>query len=55
MIKEIHDAHWLLQNATAGPYMVVLSTSLFSDVIELLMEQPAIVAGIVVHDNITER
>lgn len=55
MIKEINDAHWLIQNATAGPYMVVMSTSMFTDVIEMLMQQPSIIAGILVYDNVTER
>ncbi|KAJ8734054.1 hypothetical protein PYW07_014605 [Mythimna separata] len=53
MIKEIIDVQWLMQNATAGPYMVVVSTHLFPDVIEHILEKPAIIAGILLHDNAT--
>lgn len=55
MLKEFNDVQWLLQNATAGPYMVVVSTYLFSDVIEHILEKPDIVAGMLLHDNATGR
>lgn len=55
MIKDVSDAQWLVENSTAGPYMAVVSTAQFNDVIELLMEQPANVAGILLYDNITNR
>ncbi|CAH0600525.1 unnamed protein product [Chrysodeixis includens] len=54
MIKEINDAQWLVQNASAGPYMAVVSTAQFYDVIEIFMQQPANVAGILLYDNATD-
>lgn len=53
MLKEFNDVQWLMQNATAGPYMVVVSTYLFSNVIERILEKPDIIAGILLHDNAT--
>nr|XP_021182920.2 nicastrin [Helicoverpa armigera] len=53
MIKDISDAQWLMQNASAGPYMAVVSTAMFYDVYELLLSQPALIAGVLLHDNVT--
>ncbi|KAH9634004.1 hypothetical protein HF086_001206 [Spodoptera exigua] len=54
IIKDITDAHWLMENATAGPYMAVVSTGLFYDVFELLFKQPDLIAGILLYDNATK-
>ncbi|XP_050360014.1 nicastrin [Nymphalis io] len=55
MIQNVTDAEWLIHNSSAGPYMAVVSTSLFYDVIELFMQQPDNVAGVLLFDNITMR
>lgn len=54
MIKDVTDAHWLVENATAGPYMAVVSTALFYDVFDLLFKQPELIAGILLYDNATK-
>ncbi|KAL0850203.1 hypothetical protein ABMA28_012067 [Loxostege sticticalis] len=51
MIKEINDALWLTQNGTAGPYIAVVSTALFHDIIEEFMNNPTNVAGILVYED----
>ncbi|XP_075985469.1 nicastrin [Anticarsia gemmatalis] len=53
MIRGVEDAQWLVQNSTAGPYMAVVSTALFYDVIELFMDQPAYISGVLLYDNAT--
>lgn len=53
LIRDVSDAQWLTQNATAGPYMAVVGTSLFYDVMDLLLDQPQNVAGVLVFDNAT--
>lgn len=55
MIREVNDAKWLSQNATAGPYMAVVSTLLFPDVVDELLEYPENVAGILLYENATKR
>ncbi|CAH2068575.1 unnamed protein product, partial [Iphiclides podalirius] len=55
MINDISDAQWLAHNASAGPYMAVVSTALFHDVIELVMANPANTAGILIYHNSTMR
>lgn len=55
MIKEINDALWLTQNASAGPYIAVVSTSLFHDVVDELINYPKNVAGILVYENANQR
>lgn len=53
MIRNVNDALWLVQNATAGPYMAVVSTILFDNVIEIFLEQPTEIAGVVLYENIS--
>ncbi|XP_052737309.1 nicastrin [Bicyclus anynana] len=53
MVYNISDAQWLVHNSTAGPYMAVVSTALYYDVIELLLQEPANIAGILLYDNAT--
>lgn len=55
MIKEVSDAEWVALNASAGPYVPVVSTSQFHDVIEVFMENPDNIAGILLYENITTR
>lgn len=51
MIDGIGDAKWIITEALAGPYMAVVNTSLFDDVIELFMENPEKIAGVLVYDE----
>lgn len=51
MINDISDTAWLVNNATAGPYMAVVSTSMFLDVIDLFLLTPDNIAGILVYQN----
>ncbi|XP_045760866.1 nicastrin isoform X3 [Maniola jurtina] len=53
MIYNISDAQWLVHNGSAGPYMAVVSTALYYDVIELLLQEPDNIAGILLYDNAT--
>ncbi|XP_069354444.1 nicastrin isoform X1 [Maniola hyperantus] len=53
MIYNISDAQWLVRNGSAGPYMAVVSTSLYYDVIELLLQEPDNIAGVLLYDNAT--
>lgn len=55
MINDISDAQWLAHNASAGPFMAVVSTALFYEVIELLMSKSANLAGILIYHNSTMR
>ncbi|XP_041974458.1 nicastrin [Aricia agestis] len=55
MVRDISHAQWVVYNATAGPYMPVVSTSVFNIVIELLLEEPSNIAGILVFHNATAR
>ncbi|CAK1548578.1 unnamed protein product [Leptosia nina] len=55
MIKEISDAQWLISNSSAGPYVAVVSTSLFNNIIDLLIAEPNHVAGVLLYDNSTTR
>lgn len=55
MVKDVSDAQWLVNNGTAGPYVAVVSTRLFYDVVELLMGTPENVAGVIIYDNATDR
>ncbi|XP_072936066.1 nicastrin [Epargyreus clarus] len=55
MIREENDALWLVHNSTAGPYIAVVNTALFGDVIELLLAEPDNVAGVLLYDNATVR
>ncbi|KOB70276.1 Nicastrin [Operophtera brumata] len=51
MIRDIDDAKWLVTDAAAGPYMAVVNTSLFNNVIELFMENPDNIAGVLVYNR----
>lgn len=51
MIRDIDDAKWLVTDAAAGPYMAIVNTSLFNNVIELFMEKPENIAGVLVFDR----
>lgn len=51
MIQNTSDAEWLVFNASAGPYMAIVDTVVFYDIIELLMKNPENVAGILLYDN----
>ncbi|KAM3966462.1 nicastrin [Aphomia sociella] len=53
MIRDVSDAQWLALNATAGPYMAVVSTLMFHSVVDILMDHSHNVAGILVFDNAT--
>ncbi|CAG4922292.1 unnamed protein product [Colias eurytheme] len=55
MIFDVADAEWIVHNSTAGPYVGVVSTSLFHSVIDLLISEPSNVAGILLYDNATMR
>ncbi|XP_045455287.1 nicastrin [Melitaea cinxia] len=55
MIQNVSDAQWLVHNSSAGPYMAVVSTWLFYDIIEILMHHPENVAGVLLYDNVTMR
>lgn len=51
MITDVNDAKWLVTDATAGPYMAIVNTSLFNNVIELFMEKPENIAGVLIYDK----
>lgn len=51
MIQNKTDAEWMIYNASAGPYMAVVNTVVFYDVIDLLLEKSHNVAGILLYDN----
>ncbi|XP_053601840.1 nicastrin [Plodia interpunctella] len=53
MVRKIDDAQWIAFNGTAGPYMAVVSTAIFHEVIEILMSHPENVAGILLFANVT--
>ncbi|CAH2267190.1 jg2922 [Pararge aegeria aegeria] len=53
MIYNISDAQWLVHNSSAGPYMAVVSTTLYYDIIEILLRYPDNIAGILLYDNAT--
>lgn len=55
MIRAVSDAEWMTLNGTAGPYTAVVSTSMFREIVEVLMQHPTNVAGILVYDNATEK
>lgn len=55
MVKEVSDAEWVAFNSSAGPYVAVVSTAQFHNVIELFMAHPDNIAGILLFDNATER
>ncbi|XP_048006054.1 nicastrin isoform X2 [Leguminivora glycinivorella] len=55
MVKDVTDAQWLVFNGSAGPYMAVVSTATFQNVVDLLMDNPHNVAGILLYENATER
>lgn len=55
MIRDVGDAQWLVTNATASPYIAIVSTSMFSNVIEVFMEHPDNIAGVLIYENATER
>ncbi|XP_047523406.1 nicastrin [Pieris napi] len=55
MIKDVEDAQWIIKNASSGPYVAVVSTSLFQSVINLLIDDPSNVAGVLLYDNATMR
>lgn len=54
IVSDVTDAQWIAFNSSAGPYIAVVDTSIFGDVVEVLMEYPDNVAGIVVF-NVTKR
>ncbi|XP_059049016.1 nicastrin [Achroia grisella] len=53
LIRDLSDAQWLALNATAGPYIAVVGTSLFHGVMDVLLDYPQNVAGVLVFDNAT--
>lgn len=55
MISNISDAQWMIYNSSAGPYVAVVNTIVFNEVIELFMQEPSNVAGILLYENATER
>lgn len=55
MVNDVSDAQWIAFNATAGPYVAVVSTSMFYDVIELLINHSDKVAGVLLYENETLR
>ncbi|KAJ0181165.1 hypothetical protein K1T71_003250 [Dendrolimus kikuchii] len=54
MISDITDAQWIAFNSSAGPYMAIVNTDIFKDVIEVLMGHPENVAGVVIFNNVTD-
>ncbi|KAL4709189.1 hypothetical protein ACJJTC_008117 [Scirpophaga incertulas] len=52
-IKERSEAEWIVHNATAGPYMAVVSVLLFNSIIDMFLKKPDNIAGVVVFDNTT--
>ncbi|CAH2099957.1 unnamed protein product [Euphydryas editha] len=55
MIRNVTDAQWLVYNSSAGPYVAVVNTWLFYDIIELLMNKSENVAGVLLYDDATMR
>ncbi|CAG9575785.1 unnamed protein product [Danaus chrysippus] len=55
MISNISDAQWMVYNSSAGPYVAVVNTIVFNEVIEIFMQEPTNVAGILLYENATER
>lgn len=55
IVENIGEAQWLVYNASAGPYMAIVSTSLFQDIIELFMENAQNVAGVLMFNNASDR
>lgn len=55
MIESLSDVEWVVFNGTAGPYVAVISTALFYDTVELFMEHPDNVAGILIYDSVKIR
>ncbi|XP_073943574.1 nicastrin [Choristoneura fumiferana] len=55
IVKDVSDAQWVVFNATTGPYMAVVSTDLFHSVVELFMDNPANVAGVLLYANATQK
>lgn len=53
MISNIADAQWMVTNGNAGPYMAVVSTAVFQDIVEIFMDNPLNVAGVLLYDNDT--
>lgn len=51
MVDDIDDAKWLVTEAAAGPYMAIVNTSLFNNIIALFMEKPTNIAGVLVYDE----
>ena len=51
MIQNKSDADWMTYNASAGPYMAVVNTVVFYDIIDLLIQKSDNVAGILLYDN----
>ncbi|KAI5632519.1 nicastrin domain-containing protein [Phthorimaea operculella] len=51
MINTLDDVQWMVHNATAGPYMVVVNTATFHSIVETLMNHPDNVAGVLLYDN----
>lgn len=55
IVKDVSDAQWMVFNSTAGPYMAVVSTDLFHSVVELFMDNPGNVAGVLLYENATQK
>ncbi|CAG9783039.1 unnamed protein product [Diatraea saccharalis] len=45
------DANWLVNNASAGPYMAIVSTMMFNQVIDTFLKQPGNIAGVLLFHN----
>lgn len=54
MVNAVNDANWIVFNSTAGPYIAVVDTSLFQSVIEIFMENPENVAGILLYEHVNK-
>lgn len=52
MINTVADAQWIVFNSTAGQYMAIVSTSLFNNVVDLFIEHPQNVAGVLLYQNV---
>lgn len=51
MINNVADAQWMVTSGNAGPYIGVVSTAIFHDIIEILMGNPVNVAGVLLYEN----
>lgn len=51
IVENMNEAQWLVYNASAGPYIAIVSTSLFQDIFELFMEKSQNIAGVLIFDN----